>query len=150
EFRRVLFRSFVSPKAVGLGSLFQDIYITGTNFISTNNVFVNGIPIAATSVADISSSVIRARIPATLIAVPPPSGLLQVTVSQQVGTPQNCAPDVTQCQIVVSGVRPAVVGASPDSISQNTTGVLSFNVDGGFFGTPANPSVSATYDGQLR
>jgi DNA-binding beta-propeller fold protein YncE len=130
--------------------LFQDIYLTGTNFISTNHVFVNGTPIAATAVADISSSVIRARIPATLIAVPPPSGLLTVTVSRQSGTPQNCAPDVTQCQIVVTSVRPAVVGPSPDSISQSTAGVLSFNVNGGFFGTAANPSVSATYDGQLR
>lgn len=108
----------VSPKTVGLGSLFQDIYITGTNFISTNNVFVNGTLIAATSAAGFSSSVIRARIPATLMAVPPPSGILQVTVSRQTGTPQNCAPDVTQCQIVVSGVRPAIAGPSPDSISQ--------------------------------
>ena len=140
----------VSPKSVGLGSLFQDIYVTGTNFISTSKVFVNGTLIAATSAADISSSVIRTRIPATLMAVPLRSGLLQVTVSRQTGTPQNCAPDVTQCQIVVSGVRPAIVGPSPDSISQSSAGVLPFSVDGGFFGTPANPSVSATYDGQSR
>jgi DNA-binding beta-propeller fold protein YncE len=130
--------------------LFQDIYITGTNYISTNKVFVNGTPLGATAVATVSPSVIRARVPATLMAVPPLSGLLQVTVSRQTGAQQNCAPDPTACQILVSAVRPAIVGPSPDSISQSTTGVLSFNVDGGFFGTPTNPSVSARYDGQLR
>ena len=139
----------VSPTIAALGSLFQDIYITGTNFISTNSVFVNGTLIDPSTVADVSSSVIRARIPATLLAAPPSSGILQVSVSRQVGTPQNCT-DVSQCQVLVKGVRPAIVGPSPDSISQGTAGVLSFNVNGGFFGTPSNPSVNATYDGQPR
>jgi hypothetical protein len=31
----------VSPNASAVGGLFQDIYITGTNFISTNIVYVN-------------------------------------------------------------------------------------------------------------
>jgi DNA-binding beta-propeller fold protein YncE len=139
----------VSPKTVALGSLFQDIYITGTNFISTNNVFVNGAKIDPLLVADVSSSVIRARILDATLAVPPPSGVLQVSVSRQKGTPQDCTPDVTQCQIVVTAVRPAVVGPSPDSIPQGTAS-LTFNVNGGFFGTSGNPAVSATYDGQPR
>ena len=48
------------------------------------------------------------------------------------------------------GVRPGVVGPSPNSISQGMAGVLSFGVDGGFFGTGSSPAVSATYNGQLR
>jgi DNA-binding beta-propeller fold protein YncE len=146
----------VSPNTTALGGLFQDIYITGTNFISTNHVFVNGAQLAAGLVTDVSSSVIRARIPDYVLAVLPPApGILQVGVSEQTGTGgvQTCTTDATLCQITVMGVRPGVVGPSPDSIPQGTAGVLSFNVDGGFFGTganPASPAVSATFNGQLR
>jgi DNA-binding beta-propeller fold protein YncE len=144
----------VSPNTTALGGLFQDIYITGTNFISTESVFINGSQLASSFVTDVSSSVIRARIPDFILAVPPPSGFLQIGVSEQTGTggTQTCA-NASACQVAVKGVRPGVVGPSPDSIPQGTAGVLSFNVDGGFFGTgsnPASPAVSATYNGQLR
>jgi len=139
----------VSPNNTALGGLFQDIYISGTNFISTNNVYINGAALPSTNVAEVSSSVIRARIPDVLLAVPPPSNVFQITVSEQTGTPQTCS-DASLCQITVTGVRPGVIGPSPDSISQSNGGVLSFNVDGGFFGTATNPAVTATYDGQLR
>ena len=139
----------VSPTTAALGSVFQDIYVTGTNFISTSVVYLNGSPIDSTKVFDISSSVIRARISPAFLALVPPSGVLAVTVSQQVGKPQSCL-DPAQCQIVVGSVRPAIVGPSPDSISQGNSGVLSFNVNGGFFGTAQNASVNVTYDGQLR
>jgi DNA-binding beta-propeller fold protein YncE len=138
----------VSPKVAGLGSLFQDVYITGTGFISTNNVFLtqNGQIFPLNSAVD-SSSVIRARIPDTILATP---GIVQLSVSQQNGARQNCAPDITQCQVVLTGVRPVIVGPSPDTIQQGTAGALSFNIDGGFFGTSTNPTVSATFGGQLR
>jgi DNA-binding beta-propeller fold protein YncE len=143
----------VSPKTVGLGSLFQDFYVTGTNFISTNNVFVNGnlisgsAPDGLPAVSVISSSVIRARIPANLLAVPPTSGLLVVTVSQQTGGQQHCSPE---CEIVVAPVRPAIVGPSPDSIAEGTSSGTFINIHGGFFGTNGNPSVSATFNGQIH
>jgi DNA-binding beta-propeller fold protein YncE len=145
----------VSPNATGLGGLFQDIYITGTNFISTNLVFVNGSQLPSGFVTDVSSAVIRARIPDYILAVPPPSGILQIGVSEQTGKggTQTCTVNATLCEIAVVGVRPGVVGPSPDSIPQGTAGVLSFNVDGGFFGTgsnPASPAVTATFNGQLR
>jgi DNA-binding beta-propeller fold protein YncE len=139
----------VSPSSTALGGLFQDIYITGTNFISTNNVFINGSQLAPGFVADVSSSLIRVRIPDFILAAPPSSGILQVGVAEQSGTVQTCTTNASDCQIRVEGVRPGVVGPSPDSVQQGT-GVLSFNVDGGFFGTGANPTVSATYNGQLR
>jgi DNA-binding beta-propeller fold protein YncE len=137
----------VSPKTAARGSLFQDIYITGTNFISTNKVFVNGVQVDPLFVTDVSSSVISARITDTTLAA---SGTLQVTVSRQSGQPQNCTPDITQCQVALANVRPAIVGPSPDSIPQGTAGALSFNVNGGFFGTAGNPAVNAFYDGQSR
>jgi hypothetical protein len=146
----------VSPNTTPLGGLFQDIYITGTNFISTNHVFINGSQLASSLVTDVSSSVIRARVPDYILSVPPASGILQIGVSEQTGTGgvQTCAAaDLTPCQITMMGVRPGVVGPSPASIAQGTAGVLAFNVDGGFFGTganPASPAVSATFNGQLR
>jgi len=144
----------VSPNTTALGGLFQDIYIIGTNFISTENVFINGAKLAPSFVTDVSSSVIRARIPDSILAVSPPSGLLQIGVSEQTGTggTQTCT-NASACQIAVMGVRPGIVGPTPDSIPQGTATVQSFSVDGGFFGTgsnPASPAVSATYNGQLR
>src|SRR4029077_21247109 len=117
----------VSPRTTALGGLFQDIYITGTNFISTNNVFINGSQLAPGFVADVSSSLIRVRIPDFILAVPPPSGILQIGVSEQSGSVQTCTTNPSACQITVMGVRPGVVGPSPDSIPQGTAGVLSFN-----------------------
>jgi DNA-binding beta-propeller fold protein YncE len=150
----------VSPNATALGVLFQDIYITGTNFISTSHVFINAntprsIQLNPGLVTNVSSSVIRARIPDFILAVPPPSNIFQISVAEQSGTggAQTCTTNASLCQITVTGVRPGVVGPSPSSIPQGTAGVLSFGVDGGFFGTganPASPAVSATYNGQLR
>jgi len=143
--------TFISPNATALGALFQDIYITGTNFISTNNVYINGAQLDPSNVADVSSTVIRARIPDVLLAAPPASNILQVGVSEQTGAIQTCS-NASLCQIAISGVRPGVVGPSPDSVSQqsSSSAALSFKVDGGFFGTSTNPAVTATYDGQLR
>jgi DNA-binding beta-propeller fold protein YncE len=143
----------VSPNATALGGIFQDIYITGTNFISTDNVYINTAQLAPTFVSQVSSSLIRARIPDFILAAPPSKGILQIGVSEQSGGIQTCVVDASLCEVLVAGVRPGVVGPSPDSIPQGTAGVLSFNVDGGFFGTgsnPASPAVSATFNGQLR
>ena len=144
--------SSVSPNTTALGGVFQDVYITGTNFISTNVVYVNGAQLAPTFVTDISASMIRARIPDFILAAPLQSGILQISVSRQAGMGgiQTCpSSDPTKCQITVRGVRPGLIGPSPNTISQGS-GVLSFGVDGGFFGTLQNPAVSATYNGQLR
>jgi DNA-binding beta-propeller fold protein YncE len=144
----------VSPNGAALGSLFQDVYITGTNFISTNKVYVNNTQINGVTPIDslpnvsiVSSSLIRVRIPDTLLATPPPSGILQVTVSQQTGPQQNCSPIAAQCQVVVSAVRPVIVGPSPNNIQQCSPCSLSFGINGGFFGTAGNPTVSATFRG---
>src|SRR5258706_2190224 len=143
----------VSPKTVGLGSLFQDIYITGTNFISTNTVAVNGASITGTGpdnlplVSIASSSVIRARIPDSLLATIPAQGALNVTVSPQKGGPQTCSPNSTQCQIVVSAVRPAITGPSPDNIQQGSSSGTYITINGGFFGTDLSHAVNATFGG---
>ena len=146
----------VSPNVAARGSLFQDVYITGTNFISTNKVYVNNTQISGVTPIDSlpnvsidSSSLIRVRIPDTLLATPPPSGILQVSVSQQTGSQQNCSP-LALCQVVVSAVRPVIVGPSPSNIQECITCSLNFDINGGFFGTQTNPAVTATFDGNSR
>jgi hypothetical protein len=143
----------VSPNIAPQGGLFQDIYITGTNFISTDNVYVNGAQLNPGAVSQVSSSVIRARLPDFVLAAPPASNILQMSVSEQTGAPQTCpTATLSLCQVTVTGVQPGVIGPSPISVAEQSQpgGVLSFSVDGGFFGTPENPAVTTTYDGQLR
>jgi DNA-binding beta-propeller fold protein YncE len=141
--------TLVSPPTAAAGSLFQDVYITGTNFISTNNVSVqHGSQVTPLTTVGISSSVIRARIPDSILAAP---GVLQFSVARQTGTPQSCpASALSPCEIQVVGVRPAITGPSPDNIQQCASCALSFDVNGGFFGTSSSPAVSATFAGQLR
>jgi DNA-binding beta-propeller fold protein YncE len=125
------------------------VYITGTNFISTNNVSVRrGTQLTSLATVGISSSVIRARVPDSVLAAP---GVLQFSVARQTGTPQSCpATDPSKCEIQVIAVRPAITGPAPDNIQQCASCALSFNVNGGFFGTSSSPAVSATFAGQLR
>ena len=142
----------VSPNTAAVGSLFQDIYVTGTSFISTNDVYVDNNKISGAGpdslplVSVISPSLIRARIPDSLLTSP---GTLTVSVAQQSGGKIGCANGLSPCQIVLTAARPAITGPSPDNIQQNN-GALSFNVNGGFFGTTNNPSVTATFDGNIQ
>ena len=117
----------VSPNTTALGGLFQDIYITGTNFISTDNVYINGVRSwPPPSSPMFPRSVIRARIPDFLLAVPPPSSILADRRLRAVRGGSDVHADASLCEITVAGVRPGVVGPSPDSIPQGTAGVLVF------------------------
>jgi YVTN family beta-propeller protein len=112
----------VTPSTVPQGALFQDIYLTGTNLISTTIVRANGVVVPSTF---ISSSLLRARLNSAILDA---SGTLDIEVQPQGGTP------VPAIQITVAPTRPVLVGASPDSVQQgaNTLDVL-FN--GGFYST---------------
>jgi DNA-binding beta-propeller fold protein YncE len=144
----------VSPTTAGMGSVFQDVYITGTNFISTNSVSVTAGSQAPTTLnpESVTSALIRVRVRDNLLSA---AGVLQFGVAQQNGAVQTCpTTDPTKCQIVITPLRPAIVGPSPASVSQqNPSGALDFHVNGGFFGTGTTSSVfsvSGTYDGQIR
>ncbi len=150
----------VSPRVGAIGSVFQDVYLTGTNFISTTSVFINGLQMPASAVLAASSTVLRVRVPYFMLSTTPtpPSNTvtLTVTAGRQNGTQQQCSPDPTQCQVVLSPVRAAIVGLSADSVPQASGGTVTVNVDGGFYGTPAgnglpaSPTVTAEFGGQAR
>ncbi len=144
----------VSPRVGALGAVFQDIYLTGTNFISTTSVFVNGVQMPTAAVIAASSTVLHVRVPDLFLSTPPvpPSNTvtLAFTAGRQGGTQQQCSPDPTTCQVVLSPVRAAIAGTSPDSVPQVSGSAVSFTIDGGFFGTPSNPTVITQFAGQSR
>ncbi len=61
----------VSPRVGAIGSVFQDVYLSGTNFISTSNVFINGVQMPATAILAASSTVLRVRVPYTMLSTTP-------------------------------------------------------------------------------
>jgi DNA-binding beta-propeller fold protein YncE len=171
--------SAVTPTTAPQGGLFQDIYLTGTHFISTTSVLINGVPVATpctegnsntstgcfalpnlgvsglgnSVTASIEATSMRVRLPDFMLtSQPSPPNTtysLSVSVERQGGVPQTC-PTLSQCQVVVTPVRPAIVGPTPDSTPQGGTSALNFNVNGGYFGTAANPTVTAVYNNNQR
>ncbi|MCL4523304.1 MAG: hypothetical protein M1451_05250, partial [Acidobacteria bacterium] len=130
----------ISPTTAAQGVVFQDVYLTGTNFLSTSIVRVNGVPLNPTSVSQFSSTLIRARLDASLLAS---TGTLALDVQRQNGTTS------TALNLAVVSVRPAMVGAAPDSAAQGS-GTLTFNVNGGYFGASTNPSITGEFAGNTR
>ena len=152
----------ISPTTAPRGGLFQDVYLTGTNLLSTTSVFVNGTQIPNTDVivpqpgltVPASSTVgtlmhVRLSDQALTTAPVPPATVATLTfsVEQQQGTTQVACSNPGSCTLSLNAVRPAIVGTSPDSIPQGTGAPVAFNVNGGFFGTTQTPAVTATFAG---
>jgi len=129
----------LSPTTGALGATRQNVYLSGSNFICTTAVLVNGTPLPAGSLFTLSSTTFLVVLPDTVLSTLPPSGTTTVTltftVEREGGSPQACSP--TACQLVLSPVRPAVVASTPDSIPLpgTSSGSFSLTVDGGYFGT---------------
>jgi len=125
----------ISPTSAAQGSFLQDIYLTGTNFLSTSTARVNGTPVPTTF---ISSTLLRARVPGSLLGV---AGVSTVDVQPQMGAPSATA------NLTVEAVRPALIGTSPDSVRQTLSGAAqNVSFDGGYF----SPSVTAEFNDQVR
>ncbi|PYU11182.1 MAG: hypothetical protein DMG29_16205, partial [Acidobacteria bacterium] len=138
----------INPSTAAQGSLFQDVYLAGTNFISTTKVFFNGALVDTSKITAVSGSLLRVRLPDSVLATPTPPAGVPITVQSQRGTPASPTPQPFR----ILAVRPALVGASPDSGTQGGAAV-NFNVNGGFYGAPGPPqlpAVTAEFDGSLR
>jgi YVTN family beta-propeller protein len=125
----------IDPSIAAQGSAQQDIFLTGANFFSTSTVVVGGAALPSANVVFLSTSSLRATIPAAQLAQ---AGPIPVIVQDQMGNSS------TPVNLSLVAVRPAVVASSPDSVSQNSA---SANVvlTGGFFSTAAT---TATFNGQ--
>ncbi|MBI1750155.1 MAG: hypothetical protein HY234_15705 [Acidobacteria bacterium] len=126
----------INPTTAPQGAVFQDVFLAGTNFLSTTIVRVNSAPLPPAAISQFSASLIRIRIPAIALAAP---GTLVIDAQRQSG-----ATSASQ-NLAVVAVRPALVGASPDSAAQGAAGTFSFNVNGGYFGAASSPSITAEF-----
>lgn len=123
----------ISPTTAAQGSIFLDLYLEGSNFVTTSVVRVNGTQVPATLIA---STLLRARVPDTLLSIP---GMFAVDVMAQGGMTSASQ------NLTVTAVRPALVGTSPDSASQGGAAV-SVDFNGGYYSN----SVTAEFSGQVR
>jgi hypothetical protein len=123
----------ITPPSGALGATSQQVYVSGSNFISTTSVLVNHNPIH-TGIVSLSSSTLLVVVPdsilSTLPTAPATTVPLTFTVERQGGGEQGCS---TPCQLTLSAVRPALVAVTPDSV-QAIGGKL-VTLDGGYFGT---------------
>jgi YVTN family beta-propeller protein len=130
----------VDPSIAVQGSAQQDVYLTGSNFLSTSTVLVGGVAIPSADVVLLSTTSLRATIPAAQLAQ---AGSIPIIVQSTTG---NSSVPVN---LDVVAVRPAVVASSPDSVSQNNA---SANVilTGGYFtpgSAPPNTGTAVTFNG---
>jgi YVTN family beta-propeller protein len=135
----------ITPTIAPLGGLQQDVYLNVTNLRSTISILFDGVRIDpnSTQLKIINAAVARLRLNATQLST---AGTHVVAVVDQQGNSQNE-------NIQVVPVRPALVGAVPNSFQQ-TTGSSplpgQFSVDGGYFGPSSSPAVKVLFQGQER
>ena len=143
----------ITPATGALGAVSEDIYLSGSNFISTTRVFVDGKQVDQSTVvptglssSSSTSTILRVRLSGDALAVPN-TGVANVmhtlTVASQNGSQSD--PTQCQCQLALSAVRPAVVSASPDSVVQNGSSTETLHIHGGYFGTFNNPDVNVLF-----
>jgi DNA-binding beta-propeller fold protein YncE len=128
----------VVPTSIPQGALFQDLYLTGTNFLSTTIVTFAGQPVA--DVSRVSSTVLRARIPSNQLNA---AGSFAVSAAAQTGNSAGGA------VVTVDPVRPAALTVLPSNFVQqptNSNGASTIEVDGGYY----TPSSSLKFNGQPK
>jgi DNA-binding beta-propeller fold protein YncE len=132
--------SSILPTIAQEGSVQQDIYVNGSNFLSTSTVLASGVPVPTIF---ISTSLLRATIPGALLvspaactpqAVAPQIPILVQSQNGDLSLPQN---------LTINPSRPALVASSPDSAvaSAASVGVV---LTGGYF----SPCTSAFFNAQ--
>ncbi len=127
----------IEPTVAAQGSAQQDVYLIGSNFLSTETVRVKPPAQLATAVPTtfINATLLRITIPATLLAS---TGADSIVVQD----PQAPANVSGSQNLTVVAVRPVVVGSFPDSVPQNSVASPNVNLTGGFF----SPATSATFN----
>ena len=121
----------VSPTRIPQGSLFADLYLSGTNLLSTSTVRFGGTQVPSSFV---NINTLRVRVPADLLLA---TGMFTVNV-QRLGGVTTASFDVE-----VFAVRPAIAATSPGSVTAGDA--VTVTLTGGFF--PAG-SVTAQFNGQ--
>jgi|HubBroStandDraft_4_1064222.scaffolds.fasta_scaffold00743_8 DNA-binding beta-propeller fold protein YncE len=123
--------SSIAPTAAQEGSVQQDIYLNGQNFLSTSTVLANGVPLPTIF---LTTSLLRATIPAAQLAT---MGSVKILVQRQNGDLSLPVP------LTVNPSRPALVASTPDSFVGNSANV-GVTLTGGYF----SPSTEVFFNAQ--
>jgi len=130
------------PLQIPAGAFAEDVYLNGTNFLSTTTVRWSGTDlgtVSGASVTAVNSILIRARIPATLLTTP---GTFTVTVEQQ-NPQQGMTPPSQSVQVVP--VRPVLLGALPIAPLVQNAVSSTVELSGGYF----TPATTAEWNGHV-
>ena len=146
----------LSPTTGALGATRQNVYLTGTNFICTTAVLVNGTPLPAGSLSALSSTTFLVVLPDTVLSTPPTSGsttTLTFTVEREGGSPQPCS----TVRLANSCFRPCARRSwRPHPTVFRPAAATPLTLDGGYFGTASGaqtggftgaPAVSVQFSG---
>jgi len=137
----------INPTRGALGSLFQDVYLNGTDLLSTTIVSFNSQPVPSSNIFLVNQSLVRVRIPDTFLAIP--GGTVTVPITVQLGFVQSPPPPSPPVNFTIVPVRPAVVESIPDSELQNSV-ATPIGVNGGYYGSATSPIVTAEFNGGTR
>ncbi len=131
----------IAPTIAAAGSAQQDVYVNGSNFLSTEEVFVGASGQAPTAVPTlfISTTLLRATIPAAQLAS---AGTLQVGVQ----TPDGSLASPT-VPFTLFATRPALISEMPNSVLQGSPSSVSVALTGGFFSTAAANATTVSFNG---
>lgn len=142
----------ISPLLVPQGALFEDLYLTGTGFLSTTTVQFDGQLIPSTQISAASSTVLRVRVPsflpgpagASLLGIP---GAHTISATQQVTSSGGGMGGSKQVTVVP--VRPAGLSPIPASFTQQSPSsnqAPGIELDGGYY----TQSSSLSYNGLVK
>jgi DNA-binding beta-propeller fold protein YncE len=132
--------TLIDPMNASQGSLFQDVYLTGSNFFLSSVALVNG-SAADVTTTYLSASSLRARIGAPLLQSP---GTLELSVEGDCDAQGNNCSFSPSLPLIVSPVRPGLISETPVNIPQGSSGTATIGLTGGFY----SPSTTATFNGQ--
>src|ERR1700729_1643081 len=103
----------MSPNTVGEGSVQQDVYLSGTNFLTTSTVLA-GNPLVPVPTIFISTELLRATIPANLLAGPGPVPV-PIVVQTQDGSTSNTLPGPQGLTVVPT--QPILLATLPNTLT---------------------------------
>ncbi len=126
----------IQPLFATQGSVQQDVYITGTSFLTSSTVTVGGVALPAANVFVLSSTLMRVTIPAAQLAQ---AGAVPITVQTEVGNSSG------SLSLTINPEPAAVVSATPDSLLQNNSATPNVILTGGYFTTALT---TATFNNQ--
>jgi YVTN family beta-propeller protein len=146
----------IVPGQAPQGGVLQDVYLAATNVNSLTSIFYDGTALPSSQILVVSPptagatpSGARARLlPAQLAkAGPHVIGICNPPIGQPTCTPNSVGGPFT---LTVVPERPVLVSTQPDSQPQTAAVAPSggaITIDGGYFGSPSAPLVSAQFNG---